>query len=168
MLARVLIAGVLLAAACLFAWRAERTKRARLAPAYRSYDYPRQIDRADFERPDAPWLVVVFSSASCLGCQPLVAKAAVLSSEAVAVAECEFSVARDLHARYAIEGVPTTIVADHDGVVRKGFIGAVSATDLWAAVADLRNPPAEPRVCGSHAADPASVTPTADRHARHL
>lgn len=151
MLARVLIALVLLAGAGVFAWWAERTKRARQAPAHRGYDYPRQVERTDFARPDAPWLVVVFSSESCLGCGPAVGKAEVLASDAVAVVECEFGTARELHEIYAIEGVPTTIVADHEGVVRRGFIGAVTATDLWAAVADLRNPPDEPRVCGKHA-----------------
>lgn len=157
MLARVLIAAVLLAGAGTFAWLAERAKRSSQAPAHRSYDYPRQIDRADFDRPDAPWLVAVFSSESCLGCRPVVSKAMVLASGVVAVAECEYGAAPDMHARYAIEGVPTTIIADGEGVVRKGFIGAVTATDLWAAVADLRNPPPEPRVCGSHGGDPASV-----------
>ena len=28
-----------------------------------SYEVPPQLDRNDFDRPDAPWLVVVFTSA---------------------------------------------------------------------------------------------------------
>jgi Thioredoxin len=150
---RLTIAGLLLAVALAIALVAERRKRSRLAPAHRSYDHPRQLDRHDFDRPEAPWLVVVFSSAACEGCRPVAAKAAVLASDSVAVSECEFTAQRSLHERYGIEGVPTTVIADAEGVVRRGFIGAVTATDLWAAVADVRNPPTEPRVCSEHAHD---------------
>lgn len=149
-LLRLGIAAGLLAVAAVVAFVIERRTRARTAPAHRSYDYPRQVLRGDFARPDTPWLVVVFSSESCNGCASVLAKAAVLDSNAVAVVECEFGANRSLHERYAIDGVPTTIVADTEGVVRRGFIGAVTATDLWVAVADLRNPPVEPRVCQGH------------------
>ncbi len=152
-LLRLGIAAGLLAAVAIVAAVIERRTRSRATPAHRSYDYPRQVLRGDFARPDTPWLVVVFSSESCSGCASVVAKAAVLDSNAVAVVECEFGANRVLHERYAIDGVPTTIVADADGVVQRGFIGAVSATDLWVAVADLRHPPAEPRVCQGHGHD---------------
>ena len=33
-----------------------------------AYPVPTQLDRADFTRPDAPWLVVLFSSETCGGC----------------------------------------------------------------------------------------------------
>ncbi len=111
------------------------------APAHRAYDYPRQLTRSDFARPDAPWLVVVFSSESCEGCPTVVDKAMVLASEDIAVSECEFSKHRVLHERYAIAGVPTTVIADSDGVVRRGFVGSLTAADLWAALADLRASP---------------------------
>lgn len=143
MIVRLAVAAVLLALALGIAAIAERRKRARLAPAHRSYDFPRQLHRADFERPEAPWLVVVFSSRDCEGCAPIVQSAAVLAASEVAVAECEYHARRDLHERYAIEGVPTTVVADAAGVVRTGFVGRVSATDLWAAVAALRDPAAD-------------------------
>lgn len=138
MVARLAVAAVLLAVALGVAAVAERRKRSRLAPAHRSYDYPRQIDRADFDRPDAAWLVVVFSSSDCDGCAPIVRSATVLAGDEVGVVECEYHDRRDVHERYAIEGVPTTVVADADGVVRAGFVGRVTATDLWAAVAELR------------------------------
>jgi hypothetical protein len=137
---RLSIAGALLVVAIAVAFVAERRKRAHSEPAHRSYDFPRQLARADFARPDTPWLVVVFSSSVCDGCSAIVEKAAVLASEAVAVTECEFSANRELHERYAIEGVPTTVIADANGVVHRGFIGSVTATDLWAALAELRTP----------------------------
>ena len=54
---------------------------------------PVQLDRADFPRPEAPWLVVVFTSATCRTCADVVAKADVLASDDVAVAEVEFGAA---------------------------------------------------------------------------
>jgi hypothetical protein len=50
----------------------------------------------------------------------------------------EFSESKELHERYGISGVPMVVIADAEGVVRKSFVGSVSATDLWAAVAEVR------------------------------
>lgn len=105
---------------------------------------PTQLDRADFERPEAPWLVAVFSSATCRTCADVGAKAAVLASPEVAVTEVEFGTARELHERYGIDAVPLLVIADADGVVRRHFLGPVSATDLWAAVASVRADEAPP------------------------
>ena len=38
------------------------------APTRTGWTAPDQLDRADFVRPDADWLVVLFSSTSCLSC----------------------------------------------------------------------------------------------------
>jgi hypothetical protein len=48
--------------------------------------------------------------------------------------------------------VPVVAVADADGVVRAGFAGPISATDLWAAVAEARSPGSLPadRHCAAH------------------
>ena len=46
-----------------------------------------------------------------------------------------------------IEAVPTTLVVDGDGVVAAGFIGPITATDLWAAVAEAREPGSTPGGC---------------------
>jgi hypothetical protein len=104
-----------------------------------AWEAPGQLDRRDFERPEADWLVVVFSSATCASCAAMVDKARVLAGDAVAVAEVEVGAQPELHRRYRIEAVPITVVADRAGVVRASFIGPASATDLWAAVADARS-----------------------------
>jgi hypothetical protein len=52
----------------------------------------------------------------------------------------EVSARRDLHDRYRINGVPATVVVDEAGLVRASFLGPVTATDLWATVAELRQP----------------------------
>jgi thioredoxin-related protein len=105
---------------------------------------PQQLDRADFERPEAEWLVVVFSSATCSTCADVVRKAAVLDAADVAVQDVEFTAQRDLHRRYSIDAVPIVVIADREGVVRRSFVGPVTATDLWAGVAACRDPGSTP------------------------
>ena len=105
-----------------------------------SYEVPAMLARADFERPDAPWLVVAFSSASCLSCQDAWEKVRLLESDEVAVQEVEVSDRKELHERYGIDAVPMIVVADDEGVTRASFVGVPPAADLWAALAELREP----------------------------
>jgi hypothetical protein len=108
------------------------------APTGRHGLVPDQLDRADFVAPARPWLVAVFTSTTCSTCADVEAKAAVLASDDVAVDVIEYTARRDLHRRYHVEAVPLVAIADAAGVVRRHFLGPVSATDLWAAVADVR------------------------------
>ncbi len=112
-----------------------------------SWEVPTQLDRADFVRPEAPWLVAVFSSATCLACQGTWDKAQLLDSDAVAVQEVEAIAHRDLHQRYQVDAVPMVLVADASGAVRRSFVGPPTATDLWAALAELREPGTVPDSC---------------------
>jgi hypothetical protein len=116
-------------------------------PVRTGYAVPTQLVRADFTRPDAPWLVVVFTSATCSTCAGVWDRARHLESAAVAVQEVELSAERALHERYGIEAVPTTAIADQEGVVHRHFLGPVTATDLWAAVAEAREPGSTPGGC---------------------
>jgi hypothetical protein len=116
-------------------------RRAPDAPPRDAYPVPRQLDRSDFPRPDAPWLVALFSSTVCDSCEGLPAKIAALESDTVATCEVEASRRGDLHRRYEISAIPTTLVVDADGVVRRAFVGAFTSTDLWAAVAEARAHP---------------------------
>jgi hypothetical protein len=126
------------------AWFLERRRAgSRGAPVRDPYPVPRQLTRADFERPDAPWLVVLFSSTTCDGCEAVRARVAVLASPDVAVTDVSWQADRDLHERYGVSGVPMTLVVDAEGVVRRAFVGAVTATHLWAAVAAARDPSLE-------------------------
>lgn len=123
------------------------------APTQPAWQAPSQLDRHDFDRPDAPWLVAVFTSATCHVCDDVVRKARVLESSEVAVQEVEYSTSRDLQARYRIAAVPTLVVADGAGVVRTSFLGPVTATDLWCAVAEAREPGTTPQQQGCQRAD---------------
>jgi hypothetical protein len=134
---RLMIAVVLAAVALAVAWLLQRRQHPD-APVRTGYAVPAQLDRADFARPEAPLLVVVFTSATCSTCAAAWEKARPLASDTLVVQEVEHVADRALHDRYAIEAVPTTLVADAEGVVHKSFVGPVTATDLWAAVAEVR------------------------------
>jgi hypothetical protein len=142
MAVRIAVAVVLVGAVALAAWYLRR--RPPEAPPRDVYPVPRQLDRRDFPRPERPWLVALFSSEVCESCRTLPPKLQVLDSPEVATCEVEAAVRGDLHRRYEIAAVPTTVVADADGVVRRAFVGAFTATDLWSAVAELRAPGTTP------------------------
>jgi hypothetical protein len=142
MAARLSVAAVLVLVAGVIAWRLRKQETP--DPVRVSGEVPRQLHRADFPRADAPWLVVVFSSSTCDGCAVMAAKAAVLDSADVATCEVEYGADRALHDRYAIDSVPLVVVADREGITRAAFLGPTSATDLWAALAELRRPGSTP------------------------
>jgi hypothetical protein len=112
-----------------------------------SWHVPNLIDRRHFERPEAEWLVAVFSSSTCLACASTWDKAALLESEVVAVQEVEAIERKDLHDRYGVDAVPLVLIADAAGSVRRSFVGPPTATDLWAALAELREPGSVPPGC---------------------
>lgn len=115
-------------------------RRRPAAPTQPRMQVPVQVDRADFNGAEKAWLVAVFSSASCHTCADVVAKARALASRDVEVHDVEYSASREIHKRYDIDAVPTVVIADASGVVRASFMGPVTATDLWAAVAECREP----------------------------
>ena len=132
---RLLLAVAVVAVAALVG---EIVRRRRVAdpPTQPRLAVPTQLDRSDFA--GTGWLVAVFTSDTCSTCADVASKAAVLGSPEVTVQILSFPAARDLHARYSIDAVPCVVIADGDGVVQRTFVGPVTATDLWAAVADVR------------------------------
>jgi hypothetical protein len=141
-LTAVALAGMVL----LVAWTLQRRRPAD-APVRTGYAVPTQVARTDFVRPEAPWLVVVFTSSTCTSCAGVWERAQPLASDAVAVQEVEVVAHKDLHDRYGIEAVPAALVVDAEGVVVRSFLGPVTATDLWAAVAEAREPGSTPDSC---------------------
>jgi hypothetical protein len=136
-MARLLVAVAIVAVAAVVA-SIVRRRRSTDPPTQGGFELPVQLDRNDFDRAGAPWLVAVFTSSTCASCADVVSKAAVLSADDVVVVEVAYQHRPDLHARYAIDAVPALVLADTDGVVRAGFLGPVTATDLWAAAAAAR------------------------------
>ena len=130
-------------------------RRGTHSPTQVGHLHPTQIDRHDFED-HRDWLAVAFTSASCATCSDVENKLRVLESRNVGVRIVEYGAERDLHRKYAIDSVPCTVFVDSFGVVRAGFVGPVSATDLWAALArvregnDFEQCSAEPRPSEQH------------------
>jgi len=81
---------------------------------------------------------------ACDSCRGLDDKLTPLESRDVAVCIVDAEHFGALHRRYELAAIPTTVVADHEGVVCRAFVGAFTATDLWAAVAELRDPGSTP------------------------
>ncbi|MEX1217888.1 MAG: hypothetical protein WEA11_05140 [Acidimicrobiales bacterium] len=146
---RFLLASALIAVAVAVAVVLQRRKPS--PPADTKWNIPIQLDRRDFSRPDAPWLVAVFTSATCDACSGVWAKAVQLDAGPegpVCVQELELNAEAEIHRRYGIDAVPLVLIAGADGVVQRHFIGPVTATDLWAAVAEARQPGSIPDSCG--------------------
>ena len=136
-MARLLVAVAIVAVAAAVA-SIVRHRRSTDPPTQGGFELPVQLDRNDFDRPAALWLVAVFTSSTCASCADVVSKAEVLSAGDVAVVEVAYQQRPDLHARYAVEAVPALVLAGADGAVRAGFLGPVTAVDLWAAIAEAR------------------------------
>jgi DNA-binding transcriptional regulator of glucitol operon len=147
MMERLIIGAVLAAGAVVVAVVLQRRQAGDAPTQPRSWTVPAQLDRADFVRPTAAWLVVLFSSATCETCRGVWAKVQQLESPAVAVQDVEAVADRELQARYGIDAVPSVVMADAEGVVRASFVGEVSAADLWATLAEVREPGSVPPGC---------------------
>ncbi len=119
-------------------------KRKPEPPSQTTWLTPQQLDRNDFASPTAPWVVVVFTSETCDTCAAMVSKVELLKSDRVGVEVVSYQTDLSRHKRYNIDAVPTTVIADHEGVVVKSFVGPASAADLWAAVAEVREPGSTP------------------------
>lgn len=152
-MARLLLAVAIMAVAALVA---EIVRRRRVAdpPTQARHQMPSQLDRTDFAGDG--WLVAVFTSATCSTCADVVRKAEVVRSADVDVEIIPWQERRDLHDRYDIDSVPCLLIAGADGVVRAGYLGPVTATDLWAAIADARDPGSMP----SGGCDRHEITPS--------
>ncbi|HEY6533173.1 MAG TPA: hypothetical protein VIY72_12760 [Acidimicrobiales bacterium] len=148
---RLLIALGLVVVAVVVALVLQRRRSA--PPTTAEWHVPIQLDRTDFARPEAPWLVAVFTSATCDACAGVWERAVALDagpSGPVAVQQVEAVADRELQRRYGIDAVPLVVLADAEGIVRWHVTGPVTATDLWAAVAEAREPGSTPPGCTSH------------------
>ncbi len=104
------------------------------APSYRS---PSQLDRDDFVSSPGQVLVVLFASTTCDTCpRAWEAVESVLGVLAGAFVAQRVDVQHDseIHQRYRIDGVPTTIVADQQGVVVQAFFGPITPRQLTEAL----------------------------------
>ena len=90
------------------------------APVRTGFNVPGQLHRADFARPEAEWLVAVFTSATCSTCAGVWDKVQVLESDAVATQEVEVGAARDLHAALRDEDLDVRVSIHVGDIDRRG------------------------------------------------
>ncbi len=139
---RVVIAAVLVVAAAGVAVLLGRRRTD--PPTEDRVEVPRQLDRREFVRPEAPWLLVVFTSETCESGGRATAKASLFESGEVAYEEVPWQTRRDLHDRYRIDTVPTILVADREGLVQRSFVGTPAFTLLASALEEARSPGSTP------------------------
>ena len=111
------------------------------APAANTHTIPRQLNRGDFKGATRPWLVAVFTASTCATCAGVMERARHLDSSYVVVQELELSTDKAIHERYGVDAVPMVLIADETGAVQRAFLGPTTAADLWASLAELRDPP---------------------------
>lgn len=110
------------------------------APSYRA---PAQLDRDDFAHRGARLLVALFASTTCETCPRAWAaiERAAADRDDLAIQRIDVEDDHELHARYRIDGVPTTLVVDAEGVVVKAYFGPITADELGADLDELNNSP---------------------------
>jgi hypothetical protein len=109
-------------------------------PAANTSHIPLQLDRSDFASPTMPWLVAVFTSATCNSCAKVWERAQALRNEEVAVVEIEVGRDKAIHDRYKIDTVPTLVICDAEGAVQRAFLGPIAVVDLEEAITEVREP----------------------------
>ncbi len=106
------------------------------APTAPQFAAPQQLDRADFEAVATPWLLVLFSSNTCLSCMDARSAIDPIDVAELTVLELHVEEHRSIHDRYHIDAVPTLVLADREGVVRWSFLGAPPLEVVQQALAD--------------------------------
>ncbi len=130
----VLLVILTIVAVAVAAWLQRRRPEPPSAPSYRA---PRQIDRDDFG-PTTKILLAVFASTTCDSCAGVWAKVQALADADVGVERRDVQTDPTLHQRYRIDGVPTTVVVDEEGVVHRAFFGPIADGELEEIIDPLR------------------------------
>ena len=111
------------------------------APSYRA---PSQLDRDDYVSAPGQLLVALFSSATCDSCPrawEAIQRVLGVFSEGFVTQRIDVQDNPDLHERYRIDGVPSTIIADTEGIVIQAFFGPVTPQQLTEALVAAGVPP---------------------------
>lgn len=116
------------------------SRRGSQAPTAPSYSAPPQIDPKDFMVGDIPANVVMFGSETCQGCADMSAAIEDLStSQDSAVPMLVMNEQQpELFEKYSIDGIPSTLIVNEEGVVSDSFFGPTSAERLTKAFVKLQ------------------------------
>lgn len=125
-----------IAAAAAIALAAWQQGQRRAAPTVARGEPPTSLDRRDFRSPDAPWLIAVFTSATCSSCAAVLTELRTHDGTEVVVVDVEIGDEPALHSKYGIESVPTAVIADVTGNAKLAFVGPLGP-DHRAALGEL-------------------------------
>ncbi len=112
-------------------------------PTAPQFAVPQQLDRNDFEAPNKPWLLLLFSSETCLSCRDARETLGLVDFDQIHVQDVAVETGKALHSRYAINAVPTVILADNEGVVSWSYLGAPPRDAIAELLQDLGAVPPE-------------------------
>ncbi len=101
-------------------------------PSSPSYRAIAEVDRNEFAGPGSPLLVAMFGSTSCNTCPQVWEVIAKVRRPDVVTERIDVQTDPGRHKRYRIDGVPTTIVANADGTVRRTMFGPITLAELEA------------------------------------
>ncbi len=99
------------------------------SPTLAAGELATSVDRSDFRAPASPLLLAVFTSATCASCESVLREMQRHESSRVAVQDVEVTKAPDLHRRYRIDSVPSTMLVEADGTVIAHWVGPLSPND---------------------------------------
>lgn len=106
-------------------------------PTSPHFGVPQQLDRGDFAAPQTQWLLVLFSSQTCLACEDARAVLESIDTPLLHLQELDAREDQALHHRYGIDAVPTVVLADDEGVVRWSYIGAPPPETVHSMLVDI-------------------------------
>jgi hypothetical protein len=107
------------------------------APSTPTFAVPQQVDREDFDDPGSPWLLALFTSATCMSCQEAREVVLPLDFGDLTVQDIVYPTRSDLHERYHIDAVPAVVLADAEGVVTWSYVGAPPSSAIVEVMQDL-------------------------------
>jgi len=106
------------------------------AEANAEHHIPDHLDGSDFHDTPGNRLLVVFSSNKCKTCAQVIESVSRIRLPKLTVEEVEIETRPDLHAKYDIDAVPTTVLAEPSGRVVKSFLGPAGRELIERAISD--------------------------------
>ena len=81
--------------------------------------------------------IVVFTEKSCHSCQDVVRLIRGPAGAGLPVADIEYGANQELHRKFDIDTVPTTVIVDEQGTVVAGWVGRIDLSEFTTALAKV-------------------------------
>lgn len=86
---------------------------------------------------DAGAALIVFTEKSCHSCQDVVRLIRGPAGAGLPVADIEYGANQELHRKFDIDTVPTTVIVDEQGTVVAGWVGRIDLSEFTTALAKV-------------------------------